>query len=146
MSMRLIALLAFAFSSTLAAAGADRDAIGKFGLFGTWASDCSKPRSDENFYRVFTPSDQGYPISNDPFVSGNPYMSELRKVQITAPDQISYLDVRSSDGDETNVVLEKVGNQWHSIKSMDPTGKVWIKDGKFVATGKPTPFFEKCSK
>lgn len=145
MSIRFIAILALVLSSTLVVAGPDSDAVGEFGLFGTWATDCSKPRSDENFYQVFTPSDQGYPVCNDPFVSGNVYMSELRQVKIIAPDRLSYLDVRSSGRDETNIVLEKVGNRWHSVKSVDRAGKVWVEDGKFVETGKPTPFFEKCS-
>jgi hypothetical protein len=146
---RSIVGAAFLLMLTPAVAGPDSDVVRKFGLFGTWAVDCSKPPSDDNTYQEYTPSQTGYPTRTWYRKMGDRYASaqsfEMRNVRIVGSDRLAYLDVRKADGDPTNIVLAMVGNRHRSHESVDPNdGKVYIKDGKFVGSGKPTELFQKC--
>ena len=67
-------------------------------------------------------------------------------MRIIAPNRIAYLDVRKSDGDLTNVVIELVDGRQHTYESKDPKdGKIYIKNGILVASGKPSQLDRKCS-
>jgi len=130
-------------------ATADNDTVRKFGLFGTWAVDCSKPPSSGNTYEDDSPSETGYPIRTWYHTQGDRYApthtSEMRNVQIVGPDRLAYLDARKSDGSLTKVILAMIGNRLRSYEAIDPKdGKTYIKDGKSVDDGKPTELFEKC--
>jgi len=145
MLKRFTAFVIFVLMLTPAAAGADSNTVRKFGLLGTWAVDCTKPPSNDNPYEEYTPSESGYPIRTFYYVVGSRHSFEMRNARIGPPDRLAYLDVRKSDGDRTNVVIQKVGERQRSYEAIDPNdGKVYIKDGKLVATGKPTMVFEKC--
>ena len=146
---RSIAVASLLLMLTPAVAGPDSDIVRKFGLFGTWAVDCSKPPSGDNTYEEYTPSETGYPTRTWYRKKGDRYAPaqsfEMRNARIAGPDRLAYLDVRKTDGDLTNIVLAMVGNRHRSFESVDPTdGKVYIKDGKFVGSGKPTELFQKC--
>jgi hypothetical protein len=134
---------------TTAVAGPDSDTVRKFGLFGTWAIDCSKPPSDVNTYEEFAPSETGYPTrtwyrkKSDRYAPAQSF--EMRDVRVVGSGRLAYLDVRKSDGDLTNIVIAMVGNKQRSQEATDPKdGKVYIKDGKLVASAKPTELFQKC--
>ncbi len=149
MLARVIAAAAFLSIAMPAVAGPDSDTVGKFGLFGTWAVDCSKPPSDDNTYEEYTPSQTGYPTRTWYRKPGDRYAParsfEMRNVRITAPSRLAYLDVRKADGDLTNVVVAMVDDRHRSHEAVDPKdGKVYIKDGKLVASGKATELFQKC--
>ena len=146
---RSIIAAAFLLMLTPAIAGPDSDIVRKFGLFGTWAVDCSKPPSNDNTYEEYTPSATGYPTRTWYRKKGDRYASaqsfEMRNVRIVGSDRLAYLDVRKADGDLTNIVVAKVGNRHRSHEAVDPKdGKVYIKDGKLVASAKPTELFQKC--
>jgi hypothetical protein len=134
---------------TPAVAGPDTDAVRKFGLFGTWAVDCSKPPSADNTYEAYTPSETGYPTRTwyrkeaDRYAPAQSF--EMRNVRIVALGRLAYVDVRKTDGEVTNVVVAMVGNRQRSHEAVDPKdGKVYIKNGRLIATGKPTELFQKC--
>jgi hypothetical protein len=146
---RVIAAAALLSIAMPAVAGPDSDTVGKFGLFGTWAVDCSKPPSDDNTYEEYTPSQAGYPTRTWYRKPGDRYAParsfEMRYVRIAAPGRLAYLDVRKADGDLTNVVVAMEGSRHRSHEAVDPKdGKVYIKDGKLVASGKATELFQKC--
>jgi hypothetical protein len=146
---RSVAATAFLLILTPAVAGPDSDAVRKFGLFGTWAIDCSKPPSDANTYEEYLPSQTGYPTRKWYRKTGDRYAPaqsfEMRNVRIVGPDRLAYLDVRKANGDLTNIVVAKVGDRQRSHESVDSKdGKVYIKDGKLVASGRPTELFQKC--
>jgi hypothetical protein len=149
MLARVIAAAALLSIAKPAVAGPDSDTVGKFGLFGTWAVDCSKPPSDVNTYEEYTPSQTGYPTRTWYRKPGDRYAPvrsfEMRNVRLVAPGRLAYLDVRKTDGDLTNVVVAMVEGRHRSHEAVDPKdGKVYIKDGKLVASGKPTELFQKC--
>ena len=62
MFARLLFVIALLVSAAPAMAGADSDAIRKFGLVGTWAPDCSKPPGSNNIYSEFVAPNAGSPI------------------------------------------------------------------------------------
>jgi hypothetical protein len=145
---RSIAAAAFLLLLTPAVAGPDSDAVRKFGLFGTWAIDCSKPPSDANTYEEYLPSQTGYPTriwyrrQADRLRPAQSF--EMRDVRIVS-GRLAYLDVRKSDGDQTRVAIAMVGGRQRSHEAVDPKdGKVYIKDGKLLASGRPTELFQKC--
>jgi hypothetical protein len=146
---RAAAVAALLLSFTPAAAGPDSDVVRRFGLIGTWAVDCSRPPSDDNTYEDYAPSEAGYPTRTwyrKQSDRNRPAQSfEMRNAHIVESGRLAYLDIRKSDGDPTNVVTEMVNGRHRSYASVDPNdGKVYIKDGKFVGTGKPTALFQKC--
>jgi hypothetical protein len=150
MLKRTIIAVAFLSMLTPAVAGPDNDIVRQFGLFGTWAVDCSKPPSNDNSYEEYTPSKAGYPTrrwyrkKDDRYIPAQSF--EMRNVRIVRPSRLAYLDVRKSDGDLTNIVVVKVDNRQRSDEAVDPKdGKVYIKDGTIVRTGKPTELFQKCT-
>ena len=147
---RSIIAAAFLSMLTPAVAGPDSDILRKFGLFGTWAVDCSKPPSDVNSYEEYTPSKAGHPTRTWYRKKGDRYASaqsfEMRNIRIVGSGRLAYLDVRKADGDLTNIVVAMVDNRQRSHEAVDPRdGKVYIKDGKLVGTGKPTELFQKCT-
>ena len=147
---RSIIAAAFLSMLTPAVAGPDSDILRKFGLLGTWAVDCSKPPSDVNSYEEYTPSKAGHPTRTWYRKKGDRYAPaqsfEMRNIRIVGSGRLAYLDVRKADGDLTNIVVAMVDNRQRSHEAVDPRdGKVYIKDGKLVGTGKPTELFQKCT-
>src|SRR5512146_2623463 len=106
MLVRLLFAVLLWISVSPAMAGADSDAVRKFGLVGTWAPDCSKPPGPNNVYSDFAAPDVGHPIRSYYSQRDHAVFFEMRDVRIIAPNRIAYLDVRKSDGDPTNVVIE----------------------------------------
>src|SRR5512146_2511644 len=146
MLVRWLFAIAFLAAVTPAMAGADSDAVRKFGLVGTWAPDCAKPPGPNNIYSEFAAPDVGHPIRSYYSQRGRAVFFEMREVRIVAPNRIAYLDVRKSDGDLTNVTIEMADGWQYTVESSDPKdGKVYIKDGILVASGQPSQRDRKCS-
>ena len=93
MPERSIAVASLLLMLTPAVAGPDSDIVRKFGLFGTWAVDCSKPPSGDNTYEEYTPSETGYPTRTWYRKKGDRYAPaqsfEMRNARIAGPDRIS---------------------------------------------------------
>jgi len=146
MLKRSIVAAALMLMLTPAVAGPDGDIVRKFGLFGTWAVDCSKPPSDDNTYEEYTPSETGYPTRTwyrkkaDRYASAQSF--EMRNVRIVGSDRLAYLDVRKADGDLTNIVLAMVGNRHRSMnRSIPTTARSISKTENLSVAESPRSFF-----
>ena len=74
--MRSVALAAvLLFVPAFARAGADSDALTKFGLIGDWAADCKSFPSPTNPFITFIPSTGGQPTRQ--VITGKPQLDSL---------------------------------------------------------------------
>ncbi len=69
----LLAMTALVAGIGAARASVDGEALGKFGLLGHWAVDCSQPPSRTNPHTTFAPSQAGQPVYQ--MTMGDPAMS-----------------------------------------------------------------------
>ena len=137
-----IAALAAGVALIGPAVAADSDELSRFGLIGTWAVDCAQPDSASNPYVIFAVKD------------GAPFwilrMGDLqarygmRQLKAIGADVLDYTDGPDQAGRTHHMQLKKTGARFRSLSSMREDGSAVIADGKFVASGAPTPVFENC--
>ena len=145
-----ISLLAAALATVLPAlANADtpRDVLDKFGMLGTWATDCSRPSDADNFYTVYAGTANGrvrrtYYNTPDREKPYNEYII-TRAIRLPA-DQLSYQQEGVVDHDKIDVILLKDGNKYKIWSSVTEDGKELVKDGKFPKSGDESPWQAKC--
>ena len=132
----------------LASAAAPRDVLRDFGMLGTWATDCSQPSSEDNFYTVYAGMTDGnvrrtYYNTPDREKPYNEYYIN-RAIRLPA-DQLSYRQEGSVNHDRIDVVLLKDGEKykiWSSVR--DDDGTVLVENGKFPKSGEESPWQAKC--
>ena len=146
-----ICLLTAAFALALPAlayADASRDVLRNFGMLGTWATDCTRPSGEDNFYTVYAGMPDGnvrrtYYNTPDREKAYNEYII-TRAIRLPA-DQLSYRQEGSTEHDKIDVVLLKDGNKYKIWSSVTEEGKALVKDGKFPGSGSQSPWQTKCN-
>ena len=144
----LTATLAFALAlPSLAQAQMPRDVLRDFGMLGTWATDCSRPAGEDNFYTIYA----GLPDGN---VRRTYYNTPGRErayneyfiTQATRlpADQLSYRQEGSVDHDKIDVILTRDGSKYRIWSSVREDGTPLVKDGKFPKSGEESPWQAKC--
>jgi hypothetical protein len=138
----LVAVLP-ALAASAAQAGADSDALTKFGLVGSWAIDCHAPPSLANPFQTFVPSNAGDPIRQD--VVGDPDRDRIvpiHDVILVANDRLrlSFLQ----NGIAVTVLLVKDKGRVRPIESMTSDGHTIVSDGVVQRNGQQTVWLEKC--
>lgn len=143
--LEIATLLAFFAVVSPSLANSDGDRLREAGLLGSWAVDCNAPPSKTNPYQVLAPSPDGSPTRtlqvNDPRIDETVTIREVRSI---ARGRIG-LTWTDRDGDTFRMVLLKDGNRhkgFNSVRASD--GKVFVKGGRFVNSGRDTPWFTKC--
>ena len=121
----------------------ERDGFERFGLYGRWAVDCRAAASPANPVLSLTPIGYGavaYHLS----MGGSPadFDTQIRDVRVISDREIAFSF--AARGATYHVVLVKSGDRFRSMQSSSDDGKVAIKDGVYVASGKETPSFQKC--
>ena len=134
----LLALVANA-----AQAGADSDALTKFGLIGSWAIDCHAPPSMANPFQTFIPSNAGDPIRQD--VVGDPDHDRIVPVHdviVVADDRLrlSFLQ----NGIAVTVLLVKDKGRVRPLESTTSDGHTIVSGGIVQRNGQQTAWLEKC--
>ena len=146
-----VSLLAAAFAivmPALASAQSARDVLREFGMLGTWATDCSRPSGEDNFYTIYAGMTDGrvrrtYYNTPDRLKPYNEYIV-TRAIRLPA-DQLSYRQEGAVDHDKIDVVLLKDGNKYKIWSSVTEEGKALVKDGKFPGSGSESPWQTKCN-
>lgn len=131
----------------LAHADTPRDVLRDFGMLGTWATDCSRPSGEDNFYTVYAGTTDGnvrrtYYNTPDREKAYNEY-SITRAIRLPA-DQLSYRQEGSVDHDKIDVILLKDGNKYKIWSSVRDDGAVLVDKGKFPKSGDESPWQVKC--
>jgi len=144
-SFRLVlaALLALILTSPASADDA-ADVARDWGLIGTWAIDCAKPpkKGQGNTISYEVTSSGGLMYRRDFDASDNNDVAEAK----VEPDHTLILSIVMPKFNQTreNGIAMQADGSIRSVFSRGEDGSYTIRDGRFVATGKPTPALRKC--
>ena len=126
-----------------ARAGADSDALAKFGLVGSWAIDCQAPPSLKNPFQTFVPSTAGNPIRQD--VVGDPDRDRIVPIHDVIPLADDRLRLSfEQNGIAVTVVLVKDKGRVRPLESTTSDGQTIVSGGVVQRTGQQTIWLEKC--
>ena len=129
-------------SAAPALASSDSDAFDRAGILGTWAEDCSKPPSADNYHLIYRAASDGS-VSEVQRTTGDD-ARKIRNVQILSDDWLAYSYFNSKDDNKYSIVTRKQGNRKKSWWSARHDGTALIMNGKFTGSGQDVPWFEKC--
>jgi hypothetical protein len=146
-TLLLAAALALALPAAAPAQTSPSDVMRSFGMLGTWATDCSRPSGDDNFYTVYAAMPDGnvrrtYYNTPDRAKAYNEYLI-TRAIRLPA-DQLSYRQEGSVDHDKIDVILLKDGNQYKIWSSVRENGEVLVENGKYPKSGADSPWQARC--
>ena len=129
-----------------AAVASDASVIEAFGILGVWAIDCSQPPSGENAHieRSVTSAGKVHSLWRYDDKGGGD-LAELVDMEPRGTDAFALTNINLRNGNRFRVVLQKRDDKTRSIESTGSDGKKLISDGKFVASGLPTPSFTRCA-
>lgn len=137
--LAVVALSATAFAET------DADRARKWGLLGTWATDCSMPPTDSDPYLIYQADGarvvhrRNYPKSTD--------TNQIKSVQL-ADDGGLRLEIYLPNVDPPQIriyELDRDGDRVHTKYNYRPSDKSYsIKDFVIVANGQPAVWIYKC--
>jgi hypothetical protein len=146
--MRRLAL-AFGLCGLMAAGAAQatpvQDAATAFGLIGTWASDCSRPASEDNEYTHYSNAPDGsvsMVYDSGPGVEPNRYRWD--EAEIVAPGRIRMVGVFFGDNLQQDTLLDKRDGRIRVWRNVDSSGAVLVDQARFPSGGGPG-WDEKCS-
>ena len=128
------------------------DTIGQFGLIGTWAADCSKPASSDNYLMVYAASGGGE-VSRTYYDQPGHIYNRYKIVSATRQGSgtLTYEQVWDFDGNPANiaadrmtVVLKMSDGKFQVVSSQGSDGSYFVKDRKFTASGNESPWQVRC--
>jgi len=139
---QLIAVACLAYLSLASAtAQPDNDALIAFGLSGMWAADCAERPSSSSPHVKFAIMD-GMPTRT--VLTGVSQTMVMRNLRMIAPDRLGYY-LQAPSKEWHYRVVARVGQDIRNHEAIGPDGTAVIKDGKYVASGAPTPLYRRCS-
>jgi hypothetical protein len=145
--VRLVAVLVFLGATSAAAAPVDT-LFQEFGLFGTWAPDCTQPATPANPHVSITLPSPGLVQEEHnlgPKYTLNHY--SILSAERVSPDELS-VEVIFQPGtevEERQKLVFRVRNDTRRTMFNQPDdGPVRVKDGIVLARGAKTPVLNKC--
>ncbi len=141
-------LVAAAIMSTSANATSVEELFQKFGLFGTWAGDCSQPPSPTNPHVSITTPTAGLVLEDHdlgPDFAINNY--SVLSAEMVSETRLS-VEVIFQPGSETEerqrLVFQIRDGTRRTMFNQPDGGMVRVKDGIALARGTKTPILNKC--
>jgi hypothetical protein len=120
------------------------DVARHWGLIGTWAIDCAKPakKGQGNTISYEITSDGSLIYRRDFDAADNNEIVQAR----VEPDNTLTLSIVMPAFNQTreNGIAMQSDGSIHSVFSRGEDGTYTIRDGRFVANGKPTPELRRC--
>jgi hypothetical protein len=147
-SMAVLVLAASAVLSTGAGATSVEELFKKFGLFGTWATECDSPASPVNPHVTITTPSAGLILEDHNL--GPDFAVNRYSVVSAEPASATNLsvDVIFQPGTEVEerqkLVFSVRDNTRRTMFNQTSTGAVRVKDGIAVARGSKTPLLRRC--
>jgi hypothetical protein len=129
---------------TPAAADDAADVARGWGLIGTWAIDCAKPpKKGQGNTISYEISSSGGLVYRRDFDAAD--INEVIEARVE-PDHALTLSIAMPQFNQIreNGVAMQADGGIHSVFSRGQDGTYTIRDGRFVATGKPTQTLRKC--
>jgi hypothetical protein len=133
-------------------ADATLDVIRAAGLLGTWAESCAAGPSLQNWFVTFyvtgnaTVRRKGVRGKDDAVLDGTVDSAE-RLTPTTVRMRLRNDDPNWGDANGAiyDAVIEIRDGKSHALSSVRGDGTQLIKEGKFVASGNPTPVLQRCN-
>jgi hypothetical protein len=152
MRKTLVLMIGATLAASSAVASPDTDALKATGLAGKWAVDCSKPASATNIHSAWTETADGHVVLTTDTDKKDANPSTLLELKQMPDNRVLY--TVKADSDEIDVVLKMEKNRYRLWSSSlgglaagyAGTDDVYVKDGKILANGEQTPWYEKCEK
>jgi hypothetical protein len=149
--MRLVVISAVVASflvSSSANAASVEELFQQFGLFGTWATDCSKPATPGNPHVSITTPSSGLVLEDHnlgPDFAVNRY-SVLSAEQVSASSlAVDVIFQPGTEVEERQKLVFSVRDDTRRTMFNQPVGgAVRVKDGIALARGSKTPLLRKC--
>jgi hypothetical protein len=125
--------------------------IAKFGLIGTWATDCTQPASSSNYLTVYAIKRSGEVSRTYYDKPGHIYNNyKITSAKRQAPD-MPYQQVWDFEGspaniagDRVQVLLNMADNKFQIVSSKGSDGSFFVKDRKFPSSGDESPWQLRC--
>lgn len=152
MGWRILFVVALCSLPIEANAQSVADTIGQFGLIGTWALDCSKPTSSDNYLMVFAATGIG-DVTRTYYDQPGHILNRYKIVSATrqGPGTLTYDQVWDLDGkpanvaaDRMTVVLKMSDGKFQVVSSQGSDGSYFVKDRKFTSIGSESPWQVRC--
>jgi hypothetical protein len=117
----------------------------RFGLPGTWAVDCSQPPSASNPHLIHLRG-RVFPERILKMGGSREHRFEMRDLRPVGAELLAYNDLQVGAKRGYAVILEIVGGRLRSVSSVAADGQVLVRDGRVLATGRPTLSFVRCTR
>ncbi len=148
--MRIVAVIVFTFATLMSAAKAASvdELFRAFGLYGTWASDCSLPAAPANPHVRISMPTPGIVLEQHDL--GPQY--SLNKYSVLAAEKMSATELAvdvifqpGAENQEREKLVFQVRDGTRRTMFNQPEGKeVLVKGGIALARGNKTPMLKKC--
>ena len=138
-----LAVLVVCFAATPAAAADVPDTMAKWGLLGTWSSDCALPPSREHSYYSWVQRGRDAFLERD---LGQDQDSNRVLAARVLPDGAIELQVefKAFSVTRANVYIKGDDGRIRMFVNHDMHGSYSVRDGKLVATGVATNWDTRC--
>ncbi|HET9716713.1 MAG TPA: hypothetical protein VFP60_11070 [Pseudolabrys sp.] len=141
-------LLALLLTSENATGASVEEVFQQYGLFGTWATDCSRPATPGNPHVVITTPSEGLVLEDHnlgPDFAVNRY-SVLSAQPIAATSLAVHVIFQpGSEMEERQKLIFSIHkNTRRTVYNQAESGAVRVKDGVALAGGSKTPTLRKC--
>lgn len=127
------------------------EVVQRYGLLGTWSSDCASPRSGSNWYTIWFVGADGQLRRRFDGAGDGLYEHAIERAQALTAGTLriwtrnDHANWREQNGQRTDETLEFNANGMRVVQStLVDTGQALIRDGMFVNGGSPVSFARRC--
>jgi hypothetical protein len=141
----VLAALCLAMTVPATASGQSAGTLNAFGFFGTWAVQCGAQPSPGNVVQTVTWTGREpveFSATVAPGTAGNRY----RVVTAQMPNATTLvMQIQLNGRSIENLTITKYGTNRIRTMTNQTSQGLLVRDGVVVATGRPTPWLQKCS-
>jgi len=121
----------------------DREALQRWGIFGTWAADCSKVPARDNVYETFVSRSNDASLDRDG--GGFKDSSRILSASLTSDGMIEmFIEFRSISQTRVNVFLKGPDGRKRAFTNHDSKGSYSIRSGRFINGGQESKWMTRC--
>lgn len=120
------------------------DAAAAWGLFGTWAVDCTRPASRQNGHLTFVRTNAGVVQLRDFGDLKDKHPVRAARVLPDGGLEI-VMDLKGFSTVRTIVFAKESDGKKRAVSNRDEKGSYTIENGKFIANGADTPWQYRCT-
>jgi len=143
--MRVAFIAALIVCTTPAAAAASvSEVFEQYGLLGTFAVDCARPVSPQNYYTHFRALEGGR-VQIELMVGPQQrqYAYVIDRAEARGPSEVAIS--MANQQQRLHLIYRMQNGRLRTMESARQGGAVVVRGGAFTANGRPTPWLNRCS-